>query len=63
MQQRIALSDINGRGYPWSCGGLVTRVRGCWSNGAEGVSWWRSTLIEEKRRPERADMGSGFSEG
>ena len=28
MYQRLALPDINGRGSPWSCGGLRSQSRG-----------------------------------
>jgi hypothetical protein len=48
----MALSDISGRGDPWSCEVLIPqdRVRQEW------VSGWRSTLIEAKKR-KRVGLG------
>ena len=60
----MALSDINGRGGPWYCGGLMSQHRG----NAGGVGWESvgglgSTLIEAKGRG-RGQMSDGvFMEG
>ena len=51
MYQRMALSDINGRGGPWSHGGLMPQHRGM----LEWVEGWGSTFIEAKGMGERAD--------
>jgi hypothetical protein len=45
----MALSDINGRGGPWSCGGLAVRQ--------EEMSGWMSTAIEAKGRGKKGRMG------
>lgn len=55
----MALSDINEKGGPWSCVGLVPSVVGCWSRsgGREWVNGYESTLIETNGCGERADVG------
>ena len=34
-----ALPDSNGRGGPWSQGGLLPSIGGCWSHGAGEGGW------------------------
>ena len=57
----MILSDINGRGGPWSCGGLIPQCRGmlegCVRKGVAG-----STLIEAGRDGKEV-VGRGFVEG
>ena len=35
------MSDIYGRGGPWSCVGLITQVGGCWRGEAGEGEWVR----------------------
>jgi hypothetical protein len=51
MKQKIALSDITGRGVPWSCGGLMTKGRGMLG------CWGRSGCVGEC--PHRDSIGGG----
>jgi hypothetical protein len=55
--------DINGRGNPWSCGGLMPQHRGMLEPWSE--SWWElgSILIEVKGMGERADVVEEVVEG
>ena len=46
----MALSDINGRGGPWFCGGWMPQHKGMQEGWSE--RGWVSTLIEAKGREE-----------
>lgn len=58
--ERMALHDSNGWGDPWSCVGLP-QSRGMLEQWEE--RGWGSTLIEEKGREKRADVGWGICGG
>ena len=55
----MAISNINERGYTWSCEGLMPQRQGGGCSRVvrqEWVSGWMSTLIEGKRREEEDGM-------
>ena len=57
----MALSDIIGKGGPWSCGGLMLQCRGMleWWGRSGWVGELGNTLLEAKEMGERVDGMGG----